>query len=84
MYYSDLRSLDDVNNLSMPELNLRLHCLDERIQWETGAGSIGDVFDPEPESEPEMKPMGKKQLIDVLAEIKQHQLAEEAKRNANR
>jgi hypothetical protein len=70
MYYPDLGSLHEVNGLPMPEFNLRMHCITERLKWEQGSFS---------ETEPEMKPVGKKRLIEVLATLKQKQIAEEGK-----
>ena len=74
MFYPDLDSLQAVDDLPMPEFNLRIHCVKERLGWERG-GFAEDEFEPEVE----MKPMGKKTLLEVLAQIKQKQLAEEDK-----
>ena len=70
MYYPDLGSLYEVDGLPMPEFNLRMHCITERLGWEQGCSA---------ETEPEMKPVGKKRLIEVLATLKQKQIAEEGK-----
>jgi hypothetical protein len=70
MYYPDLGSLQEVDDLPMPEFNLRMHCIDLRLKWEQGSFS---------EAEPEMKPVGKKSLLEVLAQMKQEKLAEEGK-----
>jgi hypothetical protein len=70
MYYPDLGSLHEVDALPMPEFNLRMHCITERLGWEQGRFV---------ETAPEMKPVGKKRLIEVLAEMKQKQIAEEGK-----
>lgn len=76
MYYPDLRSLADVDNLPMPEFHLRFHCITERIRWERGS------FGAEP-AEP-TQPVPKRRLIEVLAALKQRRLAEERKHDAKR
>jgi hypothetical protein len=72
MSYPDLRSLADVDALPMPEFNLRVHCLIERIKW--AAGIFG-----EPEPKEERKPAGKpkQSFAEILLEIKQAQVAKE-------
>ena len=76
MYYPDLRSLDDVDDLPMPEFNLRIHCIVERVRWERGVSSVsnGNLGGAKAN-------MPKTKLLQVLAELKQKQIAEENKAN---
>jgi len=61
MYFPDLRSIDDVEALPMPEFNLRVECLTDRIRWERGLGI-------EVPQEP-MKPVRRGEITQVLAQL---------------
>ena len=74
MYYPDLTSISVVDDLPMPEFNLRMHCIMERVGWENGYFG-GEEIEPEIE----MKPTGKKSLIEVLANMQMKKIAEENK-----
>ena len=72
MRYPDLSSLAVVGELPMPEFNLRVHCIVQHLEWENGI--FGGKTEVEPEME--MKPTGKKSLVEVLAQIQRKKIAE--------
>ena len=77
MYYPDLTSIAVVEDLPMPEFNLRIHCIFERLGWENGY--FGEEED---EPEIEMKPAGNVALIELLARMQLKKKAEaEAEEN---
>lgn len=77
MFYPDLRSLDDVDDLPMPEFNLRVHCIVHRMKLSNPMlGFDGESKGASPEAP-------KRPLIEVLAEMKRKKLTEEANANAN-
>jgi len=77
MYYHDLTSIQVVDDLPMPEFNLRMHCVMERVGW--GLGYFGGTAETESEPKPEMRPVGKKSLIEVLQKMQMKKIAEENK-----
>ena len=74
MFYPDLRSLDDVDALPMPEFNLRVECIADRIRWERGI--------PAHIPAEATQPITKRKLIDVLAELQSKRNAEGDKTDA--
>ena len=74
MYYPDLTSIAAVEDLPMPEFNLRMHCIFERLEWDRGYFAGDDL-----EAEIEMKPVKGKSLSEVCDQMQKEILTQENK-----
>lgn len=74
MYYPDLRSLEDVDNLPIPEFNLRLHCVVERIRFEQGP-NLG-LLSPT-EDKPKTTGGERMSFADILVDLKRREIAKQ-------